>query len=219
MVYQIAEWPRLTPHPECPTLLNVVGGSTLLVADGVVVLLQPQPTLAAAPFLCHAILKRGRRGLRTSLRNVSRVKADRDLELRYKIRPQYSGSKYLAEPKTVIKSQRLSLTSTMGFNIANDYLQETAFVVAVVGVALAILATVLRFVATRRAARRPSWEDWFAVLATLFFMAYVAPLLYGEFLSFIVDLYLSPFLRGFHSNVLRTSWIIGKTDPDTRLQL
>ncbi|KAJ8064944.1 hypothetical protein OCU04_007248 [Sclerotinia nivalis] len=66
----------------------------------------------------------------------------------------------------------------MGFDIANDSLQQTAFIIAVIGVALALLATVLRFVATKRAARKPNWEEWFAVLATFFYVAYVVPFLY-----------------------------------------
>jgi len=51
-------------------------------------------------------------------------------------------------------------------------------VVAVVCVALALTALVLRFVATTRVARRVGWEDWFAVLATVFFIAYAVPFLY-----------------------------------------
>lgn len=68
----------------------------------------------------------------------------------------------------------------MGLHIADSSLQETAFIVAVVGVSLAILATILRFVATRLARRKPSWEDWCAVLATFFYIAYVVPFLYRE---------------------------------------
>ncbi|KUJ14102.1 uncharacterized protein LY89DRAFT_687351 [Mollisia scopiformis] len=47
-----------------------------------------------------------------------------------------------------------------------------------VGVSLAILATVLRFVATKVARHKYGAEDWCAVLATFFFIAYVTPLLY-----------------------------------------
>lgn len=68
----------------------------------------------------------------------------------------------------------------MAFEIANEPLQKATFIVAIVGTALSILATVLRFIATKRAARKPSWEDWFAVLATFFFIAYVVPLLWRE---------------------------------------
>ena len=68
----------------------------------------------------------------------------------------------------------------MGFNIADNYLEETAFIVAVVGLFLAIAATALRFVATKRAGRKPNWEDWFAVLATVFLATYVIPLIYCE---------------------------------------
>ncbi|KAL1858094.1 hypothetical protein Daus18300_010095 [Diaporthe australafricana] len=66
----------------------------------------------------------------------------------------------------------------MASEIANEPLQKATFIVAILGTALSILATVLRFIATKRAARKLSWEDWFAVLATLFFIAYVVPLLW-----------------------------------------
>ena len=69
----------------------------------------------------------------------------------------------------------------MGFNIHNAPLQEAAFIVAVVGVALSIGALVLRFVATRHASRKPGWEDWFAVLAVFFHIAYVVPFLYSKY--------------------------------------
>lgn len=68
----------------------------------------------------------------------------------------------------------------MAFRIADEPLQRTAFIVAIVGTALAILATVLRFIATKRSARKYGWEDWFAVLATFFFIAYVVPMLWRE---------------------------------------
>jgi hypothetical protein len=68
----------------------------------------------------------------------------------------------------------------MGFDIHNDPVQEAAFIVAVVGVALSIGALALRFVATGRAHRKPGWEDWFAVLAVFFHVAYVVPFLYSE---------------------------------------
>ena len=74
----------------------------------------------------------------------------------------------------------------MGFEIAKNSLQKTCFILAIVGVVLAITATVLRFVAVRRANRKPSWEDWFSVLATFFFILYAIPLLYRKLLlSFI----------------------------------
>ncbi|TVY54167.1 Satratoxin biosynthesis SC1 cluster protein 4 [Lachnellula cervina] len=66
----------------------------------------------------------------------------------------------------------------MGFNISNNSLQETCFTLAIVGVVVSIVAVALRFVAVRRANRKPSWEDWFSVLAVFFFILYVIPLLY-----------------------------------------
>jgi len=70
----------------------------------------------------------------------------------------------------------------MGFDIAKNGLEETCFIIAVVGVTLAIAATVLRFIAIHKARRKPSWEDWCSVLATVFFILYVIPLLYRKFL-------------------------------------
>ncbi|KAL1856540.1 hypothetical protein Daus18300_010697, partial [Diaporthe australafricana] len=67
----------------------------------------------------------------------------------------------------------------MGLHIWDNNLQTTCFVVGIVGVAVAILAPALRFVATKRSARKPGWEDWFAVLATLFYIFYVVPFLYS----------------------------------------
>jgi len=66
----------------------------------------------------------------------------------------------------------------MAVEIPGSSLQDTAFIIAVVGVSVAIMATALRFVATKRAGRRPNWEDWFAALSTFFFIAYVVPFLY-----------------------------------------
>lgn len=63
-------------------------------------------------------------------------------------------------------------------HIADGYLNRACFAVSVTGVTLAILATALRFVATKRSGRRPGWEDWFTVLATFFYILYVVPFLY-----------------------------------------
>jgi hypothetical protein len=82
--------------------------------------------------------------------------------------------------------QRFIFAVKMGFEIANNSLQETCFIVAIVGLALAITATVLRFVATKFANRKPSWEDWFSVLATFFFILYVIPLLYRKLLLSLI---------------------------------
>jgi hypothetical protein len=68
----------------------------------------------------------------------------------------------------------------MGFDIHRAPLQEAAFIVAVVSAASSIGALVLRFVATTQANRKRGWEDWFAVLAVFFHVAYVVPFLYSE---------------------------------------
>ncbi|CRG92020.1 hypothetical protein PISL3812_09074 [Talaromyces islandicus] len=66
----------------------------------------------------------------------------------------------------------------MGLEISHNHLQETCFILAIIGVVLAITATALRFVSVRLTNRKPSWDDWFSVLATFFFILYVIPLLY-----------------------------------------
>lgn len=75
---------------------------------------------------------------------------------------------------------------TMWLHVWDNSLQRACFVVGVVGVAVAILATALRFVATKRSARKPDWEDWFAVLATIFYIFYVVPFLYSKFASICI---------------------------------
>ncbi|QKX54202.1 uncharacterized protein TRUGW13939_01287 [Talaromyces rugulosus] len=66
----------------------------------------------------------------------------------------------------------------MGLEISHSHLQETCFILAIVGAVLAITATALRFLSVRLTNRKPSWDDWFSVLATFFFILYVIPLLY-----------------------------------------
>lgn len=78
----------------------------------------------------------------------------------------------------------------MGFEIAKDSLQQTAFIVAIVGTVLCIIATVLRFIAMQRTNRQPGWEDWFSVLATLFYILFVIPLLYSKLLLLSMSLVL-----------------------------
>lgn len=62
-----------------------------------------------------------------------------------------------------------------------DHLRNTLFAFAIVGPVLSIGATVLRFEATRRARRKPSWEDWFAALSTFFLILYATGVLYFSF--------------------------------------
>ncbi|KAI1657078.1 hypothetical protein F4813DRAFT_396621 [Daldinia decipiens] len=66
----------------------------------------------------------------------------------------------------------------MGFEITKDSHQTAAFIVCLITAPTCIVATALRFIATRRNRRRIGWEDWFALLALIFFLIYVALLLY-----------------------------------------
>ncbi|KAI1170213.1 hypothetical protein F4777DRAFT_595401 [Nemania sp. FL0916] len=51
--------------------------------------------------------------------------------------------------------------------------QGAAFTLALLFTPICILCTILRFLATKRAGRRYSWDDWFALLALLSFLPYV----------------------------------------------
>lgn len=97
---------------------------------------------------------------------------------------------------------RSQFSSKMAFNISHNHLQQTCFALAILGVSLAIIATILRFVAVRLGRRKPGWEDWFAVLATFFFIIYVIPLIYRKF-SFLFDY--SGFI--FKANITISSFV------------
>lgn len=56
----------------------------------------------------------------------------------------------------------------MGFAIYNNSTQLATFIVLIVFTPLGIILTGLRFFAARRGARELSYEDWLAVVATLF---------------------------------------------------
>lgn len=61
----------------------------------------------------------------------------------------------------------------MGFDVFRNSQQGAGFVLCVVFSAICILATVLRVVSTKRAGHKIGMEDWFAVAALAFFLAYV----------------------------------------------
>ncbi|XXH02010.1 hypothetical protein Hte_008375 [Hypoxylon texense] len=62
----------------------------------------------------------------------------------------------------------------MALSVFNDKLQGSLFVVLAVFTPIAILATILRFVASRIAGKKINREDWLALGALVFFLAYVA---------------------------------------------
>ncbi|KAI0410782.1 hypothetical protein F5X98DRAFT_358895 [Xylaria grammica] len=57
----------------------------------------------------------------------------------------------------------------MAFEIWRNSTQLAQFILLITFTPLGIAVTALRFVAIRRTARKPGFEDWMAVLATLFF--------------------------------------------------
>jgi hypothetical protein len=68
----------------------------------------------------------------------------------------------------------------MGFELWRDSTQLSQLIVLVIFTPIGIAVTALRFVATHRGARKPSLEDWMAVIATLFFMLTNFSALMGE---------------------------------------
>jgi preprotein translocase subunit Sss1 len=74
----------------------------------------------------------------------------------------------------------------MGFAIHDNSTQLAQFCVLIVFTPLGILLTWLRFVANCRSARKPSSEDWLAVVATIFFIGTNLAGLVGEYISNII---------------------------------
>lgn len=68
----------------------------------------------------------------------------------------------------------------MAFEIFNDSLQGSVFLVFVIFTPLCILATALRFVASHMATRGAGIEDWFALGALVFFLAWVITSSFGK---------------------------------------
>lgn len=58
-------------------------------------------------------------------------------------------------------------------NVFNDSMQGTIFIVIVVLTPLSVIATVLRFLASRVSLRKLGAEDWFALGALLFYLGWV----------------------------------------------
>ena len=58
----------------------------------------------------------------------------------------------------------------MAFELWKNSTQLSQFIVLIIFTPLGIAVTVLRFVATRRVARKIGHEDWLAAAATLFFI-------------------------------------------------
>lgn len=68
----------------------------------------------------------------------------------------------------------------MALAVFNESQQGACFVVICVCTPIAILATILRFVATSRSRRKLGWEDFFALVALVINLAYNAMLLWSR---------------------------------------
>ncbi|KAM3074220.1 hypothetical protein ACMFMF_006241 [Clarireedia jacksonii] len=87
----------------------------------------------------------------------------------------------------------------MGFAVYNNSTQLATFIGLIAFTPLGIFVTGLRFIATRRGARKLSYEDWLAVVATLFFISQNVAGIIGKF-KLIYDLLLG---------LLILFWVIG----------
>ncbi|KAI1392108.1 uncharacterized protein F4822DRAFT_389641 [Hypoxylon trugodes] len=95
----------------------------------------------------------------------------------------------------------------MAFEVFKDSQQGAAFVICVVTTPVCILATYLRFVATKRAHRKIGIEDWFSLVALIFFVPYTLIFIYlltrlnGKSLQELAKL---PPEEGMH--ILKVGW-------------
>ncbi|KFA71230.1 hypothetical protein S40288_03867 [Stachybotrys chartarum IBT 40288] len=74
--------------------------------------------------------------------------------------------------------EAVAIGKKMPFNVFHDPQQGAGFVVCVVTIPLCLVATILRFIGTIRASRNILWEDWFALIALIFHLAYTSTFLY-----------------------------------------
>lgn len=70
------------------------------------------------------------------------------------------------------------------FELWKDSTQLAQFIVLVALTPIGIAVTVLRFVATRRGARKPGLEDWLATVAAIFFILVNLAGLMGKYSHF-----------------------------------
>lgn len=74
----------------------------------------------------------------------------------------------------------------MGFEIYNNSTQYAEFIVMIIFTPLGVAVTALRFVATRRGARKLGFDDWMAGTATLFFVLFNIAALMGKLKLFLL---------------------------------
>ena len=66
------------------------------------------------------------------------------------------------------------------WNVFDRYEYRAGFFVCIITAPICILATILRFVATRRTSRKLGLEDWFALLALLPYLTYTVMFLWSK---------------------------------------
>jgi hypothetical protein len=68
----------------------------------------------------------------------------------------------------------------MALGLFNDSQQAAGWTLSVILAPICTIATVLRFVATKRAGRKIGWEDWYALLALLSFLPYCVYMIWSK---------------------------------------
>lgn len=68
----------------------------------------------------------------------------------------------------------------MALHVFEDSAQRSTFIICVVSMPICTGATIFRFVSTRKAQRTIGWEDWFALLALVFYLSYTSMTLWSK---------------------------------------
>ncbi|KAI1100350.1 hypothetical protein F4804DRAFT_319288 [Jackrogersella minutella] len=66
----------------------------------------------------------------------------------------------------------------MALNVFHDPQEAAGWILSVILAPICIIATALRFLATKRGGRKIGWEDYYALLALVFFLPYVGYLIW-----------------------------------------
>ena len=72
----------------------------------------------------------------------------------------------------------------MGFHVFDDSQNAAGWLLSIIFAPICIVATVLRFVATKRSGRKLGLEDFWALLGLVFFLPYVVYML----MCMVIDL-------------------------------
>lgn len=69
----------------------------------------------------------------------------------------------------------------MAYKVEPGTSQGSLFIINIVSLPVTTICVILRFYATRRGGRRVAWEDWFALLSQICFLAHTIMGTQGKF--------------------------------------